>query len=162
MPISSIPRGVAVFALAVALFAPFEVAQSGSADCGSPDVSVSNGARPADDGVYVVYQAQIVTIRGAGWSSCGERAGGCIRPSRPAPVSSVDLELVRASADAASSPQSWERTKRVIPLGSAHANDDYSFAADQVTMPTHHGHFMLIATASGDPTRRAVAYISVL
>lgn len=160
---SPISRGAVAFALTAVVFGPLAVVPSTSLDCGSPDVAVSNGAKPADDGVFVVYKAQIVTIRGTGWSSCAERVGGCIQPSRPAPVSPVALTLVRATAPTTSAPPaSWKATKRVIDLGTVTTGDDYSFAVDQVTMPTHHGHFMLMATGAGDLATHAVAYLTVL
>jgi hypothetical protein len=162
VPTLPISRGLITFALAAVVLGPLAIVPSASVACGSPAVTVGNGAKPADDGVFVVYKAQIVTIRGTGWSSCTQRVGGCIQPSRAAP-SPVDLHLVRAAAPTTSSPPAaWTQTKRVIDLGTAAPGDDYSFAVDQVTMPTHHGHFMLMASGSGDPAPRAVAYVIVL
>jgi hypothetical protein len=153
-----------MFVLAALVFGPLALVPSGtsSVDCGSPEISVSNGARPADEGMFVVYKAQIVTIRGTGWSSCTQTEGGCIQPSRPAPVT-VALRLVRATAtDAAAPPSSWEEGARVIHLGTVAAGDDYAFVIDQVTMPTNHGHFMLEASAAGEGQPRAIAYVTVL
>lgn len=161
MPFIHSSRVAVVFALVMFAFGPLAITPSASIDCGSPAITVSNGAKPAADGVFVVYKGQIVTIRGTGWSSCTERVGGCIEPSRPAPVSRVELSLVRATTPRTTAPpSSWQLTTRVIELGEVQAGDDYSFDMDQVTMPAHHGHFVLTATA--DLARRAVAYLMVL
>jgi hypothetical protein len=163
VPPSWISRGAAPLVLAAVMFGPLAIVPSASSDCGSPQLIVSNGAKQADDGVFVVYKAQIVTIRGTGWSSCTERVGGCIQPSRPAAVSPVELTLVRTTAATTDAPPAaWKPTKRLTRLGTVATGDDYSFAIDQVTMPTHHGHFMLKASVSGDPEPRAVAYVTVL
>jgi hypothetical protein len=143
------------------VLASVTVTPSASSRCGSPELKVGNGVRGSGN-EYVVYKTQIVSIRGTGWMSCTREVGGCISPRRPAPASGIDVELVRARSRANAPPEEWQPSRRSFAIATADAQDDYTFAVDQVTMPLNHGHFILMASWSEQPEPQTFAYVTVL
>jgi len=144
-------------------FAPTLGQLTSASACGSPSLRIVSGAQ-ATKGLYAVYKGQIVTIEGTGWVSCSQpQLGGCQRTSGPSPAREVDVMIVRAAPHRPTlPPDKWRPTDRIAASWTADADASNQLVLENVSMPNHSGHYVLMATSPDEPERRTFGWITVL
>jgi hypothetical protein len=133
-----------------------------TAGCSPPQITVA-GAPSTRAGVTVAYPSQMVTIKGAGWSSCAAAAAGCGSSTGLQPLHGIRIDIARARGRTSMSrPNTWKIGVRERRVGEFDASDDATFSVGSVPLPADPGFYVVVASGAGEARRRVIGWVKIL